>query len=352
MKLAQPSPQQAATIVQAMFAVVSAEGRIAPLPIERESIDAAQRHLLFQDPPLTGVPGRLPDDLASVIDTAALRLQAVRILALLPTIDRRILPEKVQVVQDAAARLGVHEYGLDMLRHAANGRFKRIAFGLMQRFVANNWSPAGRARLRDYVSFVWWMVPQLHGPNTARRNRELLARYQALGQLPPGTFGNAVHRFFTSNAIPMPGDAKSVPWAMHEVYHVLSEYSVGLPAELLLTGFIGGTQDDTCLDQMLFGLMVYHCGRQIIGGFVTEGVLRPDEFFRAIARGAQINIDVMARDWDLFAVAAMPLPDLRAMYSLPAFSAHERRTLATHNGLLAGPGYSLSEPVRVREAAE
>lgn len=352
MKLVRPSPQQAATIVQAMFAVVSAEGRIAPLPIERESIDAAQRHLLFQDPPLSGTPGRLPADLEAVLDTPALRRQAVRILALLPLVDRRILPAKVQVVQDAATRLGVDEFGLVMLRQAARGQFKRIAFGLMKRFVAHNWSPTGRARLRDYAGFVWWMLPQLHGPSTARRNRELLARYQALGQLPPGTFGHALHGFFIRNAIPMPGDAKSVPWAMHEVYHVLSEYSVGLPAELLLTGFIGGTQEETCLDQMLFGLMVYHCGKQIIGGFVTEAVLRPDEYFRSIARGAEINVDVMARDWDLWAVTGMQLPELRAKYNLPPFSSEERASLTSHNGLLTGPGFSLAEPARLQEAAE
>jgi hypothetical protein len=341
MRLVRPSPQQAATIVRAMYAVVSAEGRIAPLPIETESIDAAQRHLLQQDPPLIAEPGLLPEDLATVLDTQPLRLQAFRMLALLPIIDRRIDPAKVAVVEKAAARLDIQEYGLVILRHAAKRQFKRLAFSLMRRFVAQYWSPTGHARPRDYLNFFWWMLPQLHGPNTARRNRALLARYQALADLPPGTFGNALHAFFIRHEIPLPGQAKSVPWAMHEVYHVLSEYGVGLPAELTLTAFIGGTQEETCLDQMLFGLLSYQAGRQIVGGFVTEGVLRPDEYFRAMARGAEINVNLMS-GWDLWEVAPMPLPELRAKYNLPTFSDQEREALLSHDGLLTGPGFTIA----------
>lgn len=342
MKLVRPSRRQAETIVQAMYAVVSAEGRMPPLPIETESIDAAQRHLLHQDPPLPGTAGRLPDDLASVLDTEALRRQTVRMLALLPTFDRRILPEKVRVVQEAARRLGVgNEYGLVILDRAARGRIKRIAIGLMQRFVAQCWSPTGRARLRDWASFIWWMLPQLHGKNTARRNAELLARYQALGNLPEGTFGHALHGFFVSNGISLPGSARSVPWAMHEVYHVISEYGVNLPAELLLTAFIGGTQEDTCLDQMLFGLLSYQCGKAVVGGFVTEATLQPDAYFRAVARGAQINVDLM-HGWDMWSVVDLPLPELRAKYSLPPFTPAECQSLGSQDGLLTGPGFTLA----------
>jgi hypothetical protein len=341
MKFVRASRQQTAIMVQAMYAVVSAEGQIDPLPIEIESIDAAQRHLLRQDPPLPGTPGALPRDLASVLDTEPLRRQLVRILALLPLIDRHIQPAKVRAVRQAAATLGIDEYGLVILDRAAKGQIKRIAMGLMNRFVAQCWSPTGKARLRDWMGFIWWMLPQLHGGNTARRNRELLARHQALAQLPAGTFGRALHEFFTRHAIPLPGEAKSVPWAMHEAYHVISEYGVGLPAELTLTGFIGGTQEETCLDQMLFGLLCYNCGKQIVGGFVTEGILRPDEYFRAVARGAEINVNLMS-GWDMWAVTALPLPELRSRYNLPPFSDQERETLAVYDGLLTGPGFTLA----------
>jgi hypothetical protein len=341
MKLVRPSLQQAAVIVQSMYAVISAQGRIAPVPLEIESIEAAQRHLLGQSPPLTGAPGPLPATLASVVETPALRRLTMRILALLPLIDRRVMPQKVQVVREAAARLGVHEYGLIILERAAKRQHKRIALGLMRRFVALYWSQTGRAKLSDWMGFVWWMLPQLHGAKTARRNRELVDRYRALGELPAGTFGKALHEFFVGHGIPLPGEPQSVPWALHEVYHMLGEYGVRLSAELTLTGFIGGTQDETCLDQMMFGLLSYHCGRQIVGGFATEGVLRPDEFFRAVARGAQINVDMIS-GWTLWDVAAVPLTELRAKYNLPVFTDEERTALAARSDLLTGPGFSVA----------
>jgi hypothetical protein len=342
MKLVRPSPPQIAAIVQAMSAVVSAERQVAPIPIEIESLAAAQVHLLRQDPPLPCTPGPLPADLAETLDTQAVRLQTFRMLALLPIIDRQVDTRKVAVVEKAAAALGIDDYGLTVLRLASKGRFKRLAFSLMTRFVAQYWSPTGQARLRDYANFFWWMLPQLHGRKTAQRNRELLARYQALAALPEGTFGNALHAFFIRHEIPLPGQPKSVPWAMHEVYHVLGEYGVALPAELSLTGFIGGTQEESCLDQMLFGLLSYQAGRQIVGGFATEGVLRPDEYFRAIARGAEINVDLMS-NWNIWDVVSMALPTLRASYDLPRFTDQEREELQSKNALLTGPGFTLLE---------
>jgi len=59
MKIANPTPRQTAAIVQAMAAVVSAEGRIPPEPIAIDSIVAIQRHLLDQNPPIACVPGPL-----------------------------------------------------------------------------------------------------------------------------------------------------------------------------------------------------------------------------------------------------------------------------------------------------
>jgi hypothetical protein len=327
MKFVRPSPRQAETIVQAMYAVVSAEGTVDPIPLEIESIDAAQRHLLQWDPPLGGTPGPMPATLAADLDTDQLRRQTVRILALLPLVDRRILPGKVAAVRKAAAALGIDEYGLTILDLAAKGRFKRIAFGLMNRFVARFLSPTGKARLRDWGGFAWWMMPHLHGRKTTERNRALVERYKRLGDLPSDTFGYALTDFFAKNEIPLPGEATSVPWSLHETYHILGDYDVGLPEELLLTAFIGGTQDETCLDQMLFGLLAYHCGRPIIHGFVTEAILEPDDYFRALAHGTQSTINILSPEWDMWAIAPLPVPEVHRKYNLTLRAPRTRKVL-------------------------
>lgn len=331
-------------MVDAMLAVVSAGGRMTPSRLELDSIAAIQRHMLGMAQPLTGlVPGPLPADLPAALPTDDLRRHTVRFLALLPMIDRRILPGKVRVVEDAAARLAIQEPGLDILRHSARGRKYRVAFALMQRFVSAFWSPTGKARLRDYAQFVWWMLPRLHGERTARRNRALTDRFNTLAQLPDGTLGREVHRFHSDNGIPMPGEPSSVPWSLHEVYHVVGEYGIAFHPELLLTAFIGGNQDETCLDQLLFGLLAHHVGMQIIGGHVTQGLLEPDAYFRAMARGAAMRQNLL-KGWTLWDDAATPLPAFREKFHLPPFAPAELETLADGNELLAGPGYTLPAP--------
>jgi len=338
MKLLDPTPQQAAAIVQSMHAVVTANGTRAAQPLEIASIEAIQRHMMRIASPIAPSAQTLPADLETVLDTPVLRRQLVRFMAILAMVDRAILPAKVAVVDAAASRLGVAENGLKVLRLASRGKFKGITFELMKRFV-DWWSPSGKARFRDWMSFLWWMLPMLHGEKTKGRNRELVARYRALGELPPGTFGRTLIDFYTTYEINLPGEPKSVPWAMHEVYHVLSEYGVSLPSELWLTAFIGGTQEETALDQILFGLLSYHCGRQIVLGVISEGVFAPEDYFRAMARGASINVDLV-NGWDLFQVATVPIAELRARYNIPPVSPYERERTAPHDGLLRGAGHS------------
>ncbi|GHD41922.1 hypothetical protein GCM10017083_06340 [Thalassobaculum fulvum] len=338
MKLVHPSPAQLAAVVQALYAVASAEGRIAPISVEVRSIDAIQRHLLGQESPAAGTAGPLPASLAAVLDAPDIRRMTVRLMMMLAVIDRRVRPEKVAVVEEAARQLGIEDRGLGILRRAARGQNKRIALTLMKTFV-DWWSPSGKAGLRDWLRFVWWMLPQLHGAGTARKNREMLARYQGLATLPEGSFGHTLYRFYADHEIALPGAPKSVPWIMHEVYHVLSEYGVALEAELLLTAFVGGTQEETCMDQILFGLLSYQAGRQIVGGVISEGLLDPEDYFRAMARGARVQVDLV-HGWDFWAVAEVDMAELRARYNLPPISEPERRKVGGYNGLLTGSGHS------------
>jgi hypothetical protein len=325
-------------MVHAMSAVVSAGGRVAPLPVERDSILAIQRHLLGQAEPIRARAAGLPDDLATVITDPELRRLTVQLLVILAVVGRRVRGDKVAVVVEAAQRLGVEERGVLLLQRAAQGQFKRIAMSLMKGFV-DWWSPSGKAGLRDWMRFVWWMLPQLHGAGTARRNAELAARYAALATLPEGTFGRALHAFYADNSISLPGQPKSVPWVMHEVYHVLSEYGVKLEAELLLTAFVGGSLGENCMDQIMFGLLSYQTGSPLIGGVVAEGLLDPDSYFAAMARGAAMTANVV-QGWDLWAVAGADLQELRARYGIPPISEHERAVVGGYNGLLLGPGHS------------
>lgn len=341
MKIIPLTPRQTETIVQAMAAVLSAEGRITPEPIECDSVAAIQRHLLAQDPPLACVPGPLPQDLAAALESPQLRRQTVRILAMLPVIDRKILPEKVRVVEDAAARLGVREFGVVMLGRIARDQGRRLVFGLamfglMRRYLAHYQSLTGRARACDWLHVLWSVAPRLPGLRKLLGLDELLAKYRGLAALPPGTLGHAVHRYYASKGFPLPGAPKSIPegWGRHEVYHVLSNYNTNLQGELLLAGFIAGNTEELCLEVVLPALVHLHAGRRFVPGPVADGKLRPDDFFRAVARGMAMNVDLLA-GWRLWEAAAKNLDDVRASYNLSPLSEHERSRLVPENALLA-----------------
>lgn len=341
MKFGELTARQTSAIVQAMAAVVSAAGRIAPEPLELDSIAAVQRHLLGRETLIACTPAPLPDGLEVDIDTPELRRATVRVLAMLPIIDRKILPEKVRVVEDAAARLGVADFGIVMLGRLARDRDRRVAFGLMmlgltRRYLAHYQSLSGKAGMRDWVYVLWSITPWLPGLRRILRLDELLGRYQGLAALPPETLGHAVHQYYVEKGFPMPGAPKSIPegWARHEVYHVLSNYNTNLAGELLLAGFIAGNTEELCLEVVLPALVHLQAGKKFVPGPVAEGRLRPDDFFRAVARGMAMNVDLLA-GWRLWEVSGRHLGELRASYNIPPLREDEHQRLAAENALLA-----------------
>lgn len=338
MKLVKLTPAQNKTVVQAFYAVISAGGSIQPVQDEIDSVNAIQRHIFLQDEPIEGTPGPLPANLAETLPEPGLRLQIVRLMAMLPPVDKELSIKKVEVVEAAAAQLGVSEFGLVMLRRIALKQYNRIMFKLMKRFVDHYWPISGQPELRSWLSLWWSITPWFPGLRRKLQLDELLARYAALEKLPPGTLGHAVHSYYAKNGFPVPGSAKSIPegWARHEVYHIISNYGTTLPGEMLLAGFIAGNTSEMVLEVVLPALVQLHLGRKFAPGPMAQDMFRPDEFFRAMARGAAMSVDLLA-GWRLWEHAHVELDEVRARYRLPGLSPDETRHLAAQDALLV-PG--------------
>ncbi len=334
MRIIRPDPVQTHTIVQAMYAVVSAEGQIEPIAIEQESIVAIQRHLLHCEEPISLSDRRLPADLAERLDDPSMRLEVVRILAMLPILDGVVTARKAAVVEAAAKQMGVVDLGLTLLRQGVKRQFKRMAFGLMGRSVAYYWSPTGKARLRDWLDMLRIMMPAIPGLYELMTDRSLLKRYHALSELPEDTLGYALHRFYTTRGFPLPGEPKSFPegWSKHEIYHILSEYETTDPGEMLNAAFSGGNTNVLCMDLLMLTLLQFQAGFQVMPGPAPKGALRPDAFFRAVARGAATTVDLLD-GWDLWTVLELPVDEVRDRFSVPPLSANERHALTDCNAL-------------------
>ncbi len=336
MHVIHPDPAQARAIVQAMYAVVSGEGRVPVLPVEEESIDAIQRHLLHQAQPLRPEAMTLPRDLAQALPDPILRLETVRILTMLPTLDQQVTAAKTEVVERAAAQLEVDDVGLKLLRQAVKRQFTRMAFGLMGRSVAYYWSPTGKARLRDWLDMLRIGMPTIPGLYALLTDRALLAKYTGLASRPDGTLGNALYYFYTLRGFPLPGEPKSFPegWSKHECYHIISEYETTDQGEMLNAAFSGGNTEVLCMDLLMLTLLQFHAGFQVMPGPAPKGALKPDAFFRAVARGAATRPD-MLNGWDLWTVVDLPMDELRRRMNVPPLSHDERATLAQWDALIA-----------------
>lgn len=336
MQVITPTPAQALSLVQAMHAVATAEGTVAMLPIEAESIAAIQRHLLHQDEPVQPPALVMPQDLAAVIDTPVLRREAVRILAMVAVLDKQVTDAKVRLVEGAAATLGVEEYGVGLLRLAQQRQFRKLAFKVMMRSVAHYWSPTGKARLRDWLDMARIAMPAIPGLYAMLVDRTLLERYRALEARPAGTLGHGLFRFYRDRGFPMPGEPKSFPegWSKHEIYHIISEYETSLQGEMLNAAFSGGNTEVLCMDLLLMTLLQFHAGFQVMPGPVLKDELKPDAFFRAVARGAATQVDVLA-GWDWWSAVDQPIAELRQRFQVPPLRPEERRWLAENGCLLA-----------------
>jgi hypothetical protein len=332
-----PTDGQAAVIAQTLYAVATAQGTLALEPIERESIVEIQRHLLHLDRPIEPAVVTLPDDLAKVIVEPAMRQSVMRILALLPVIDKRILAAKVAVVEEAARRLGTEDRGLEILRLAVKGKFRKIGFSAMMRSVAHYWSPTGKMRVRDWLDMLRNFLPPVPGLYQMIGDPELVARFRALGQLPSDTLGHALYRFYTDRGFALPGEPKSFPegWAKHEAYHVLSEYEVNNQGEMLLAAFSGGNSRLLCMDLLMVTLLQFQAGKRVVPGPIPVDELRPAAFFRALARGASMNVDLLGGQWNLWPVVERPIAELRTAYNVPPLSAEERHELNGWQALIA-----------------
>ncbi|MDR3537212.1 MAG: hypothetical protein P4L71_11995, partial [Acetobacteraceae bacterium] len=113
----------------------------------------------------------------------------------------------------------------------------------------------------------------------------------------------------------------------------LSEYDTSLQGEMLNAAFSGGNTERLCMDLLLATLLQFHAGRQVLPGPCLTGLLEPDAFFRAVARGAAMNVDLL-KGWNLWSVVDVPLQELRAAFQIPSLAEQERVALAASGALI------------------
>jgi hypothetical protein len=306
---------QALAILSAMREVALEHGGGAITEMDRETIVSAGAIVLGLE--AVDVDALAPVDpaaLAAAVDSAEEAEQAVRMLAVMSLADGVADAGKTALVRSYAGALGVRDGYLEILAEVAEEEIAQ-ATACMVRKNAESFPHLDSSRLA--ISAIAPFLPYRDAPDP-----ELEARYKALGELPPDTFGRVFYDHFHRNSFEFPGNPNGLAEGFttpHDSSHVLSGYSTKEMGELCVSTFIGAMHPDHPMAaEVLPVIYSWHLGvklNEIANS--SHGAFEPRHFWTAWERGAATTVDVVAPDWDFWGATGVPLEELRAEYGVP-----------------------------------
>jgi hypothetical protein len=228
------------------------------------------------------------------------------------------LPEEIANRLDAYAReLGVDNDMLRVAHRFAHGSFGLALIDFQRSGYMASWDPARSAALHTSRALDDAWQQCVH-------DDVLYDRWRALRELPDGSLGREVAKFYDARGFEFPGGPGSAPplLAQHDWVHVLAGYGSTVECEIEVFAFISRANDDprafSLLAQIVslfetgyamtgMGLFEYDRGHLSFDGMVVR-------FGDAMRRGAlsaaaNHSIDFLAVDW--FEHAEEPLEQVR-----------------------------------------
>ncbi len=327
--------QQSSVIARAAFTVVTTDGKTPPSPADRAGVTSAMSTVFGAEAPsLDGLEPVSSGELVRVVEDDDLRLDLVRVLAVLALLDGTVEKPKIELVLDFATALHVHAEFVDALQQLQMDHARWVGYDMIR---ANVFTIPGVPWLPDdpYAPFL---------PYTGDATDPVLAaRYERLGALDAGTFGRAFYDHYKGNGYAFPGDTEGLveSWATpHDCLHVLSGYSTSAQGELLVAAYTGGQLDpsiDFMESHILPTILIYHLGIDINKGLNAgdRGRMEADptwadnyngnvhlgldaeKLWVAWERGRATNENVYSGHWDFWAHITTPLDELRNRWGIP-----------------------------------
>ena len=328
--------QQATMIVRAALTVVTTTGTTPPSAADRRGISSAMATVFGESaaPSVDGLECVSSGELVRVVDDGDLRLDLVRVLAVLALLDGTVEKRKIELVLDFASALHVHAEFVDALHQLQLDHARWVGYDMIR---ANVFTIPGVPWLPDnpYAPFL------PYGGEGA--DPVLSGRYERLGSLDTETFGRAFFDHYVGNGYAFPGNTEGLveAWATpHDCLHVLSGYSTTAQGELLVAAFTGGALDpeiDFMESHVLPTILIYHLGIDINKGLNAGDRGRMDadpswadnydgnvhlgldaeKLWVAWERGRAMTENVYSGHWNFWAHATAPLTELRSRWGIP-----------------------------------
>jgi hypothetical protein len=311
MQLATVTAEQAETIVAVLGAVATARGMAEPTPGDRAVIAAAAERLLGAPAVPPDLGGSIPGVVAERLTDAPTRELTLAIATVLCFDDGNRVeggdgepgaldPVRAMVVDDLARYLRVSALDVIEVRRLAKLHHDLVTFDLGRRTNVGGPVTPGESRLDI----------------DARRVHALWDRIQ---QLPTGTVGAELVRYYRDNDWTYPGTDHHQPLtlATHDVHHVLGGYPTTIAGELGVGAFTAGAAERP-LDGVLRFLTWAQTGLEASSAAAVEAGFGSEANASASAfeRGSRTTGDFAAAGWDPWTVVDRDLDSLRAEHQI------------------------------------
>lgn len=322
MALITPSAHESLASLRAIKTVIT---RCAPIAdVQRSAMELAQRHFLSTDHDIDQLAPIAPDELAAEIAEPALRRQIIQVMCAYVMLGQDIRPEHIQSISAYSRAFGLDEPALNQLRYLLEDRIRWLKFDFRRRNAVGD--ALKQAYKSSGVRGVLDTVLQIAGHG---EDAELAARFSRLAELPDGTLGRELIRFYRDRGFSIPGEKHGTPMPLvvHDLVHVLAGYDTDVLGEVRTLAFQTGFKRDNPLMFLFLLLFQLQLGVEMVqlvpggagnirGFFDDPAVLA--EVWKAQRRGSAMNRDLMDGTWDYWSVIDRPVEELRAHYSVPA----------------------------------
>jgi hypothetical protein len=325
MKLLQPGPGAAPFGLRAMVMVARAARNGLGQP-QRAMLEAAQRLVLETDLDVDNLPAIAPEELASRFADPALARQLVRGMVAMSLADGPPSCEQIALITKFAIALRVDEPAVKVVRHLMKKQMLKFRLSFYRRSHV-------RIYLRNTYRLMGGILPMiktfLAARGLIRENKEMAARFRALGNLPQGTLGYEFFHHYTGNGFSFPGEKDGFPVGalFHDFGHVLAGYDTSPEGELKEAAFQAGfTRDEDDFFTILFAILIHTAGVNVAPfemprflGRIGQGELAAD-ILEALRRGAAMKVD-LSDSWDFWKYVDLPIEVARERLGVPPLPA-------------------------------
>ena len=155
----------------------------------------------------------------------------------------------------------------------------------------------------------------MHHP--ARENAELAQRYRQLGNLPDGTLGRELWRYYRERQFAFADAPGTVPEALvhHDIVHIISGYDSSIEGELQTLAFTAGMRQEDPFSALFLVLLQFTAGLKALAR--ARILFDPDKVLRALERGRGTAVD-FSQKHDYWDEMEQSIAALRERWGVPA----------------------------------